>query len=98
MKAAGISDSDFGAVDYILDHESGWEANKYNYSCSQKMIDSDNCAYGLGQALPASKMARFGSDYMTNPVTQLQWANSYAIGKFGSWSAAYDYWIAHRNW
>jgi seryl-tRNA synthetase len=90
MAQAGISASDYGYVDYIVTHESGWNATEYNKSGSG--------AYGLGQALPASKMAAYGSDYMTNPITQLIWANAYAVGRYGSWAAAYDYWVSHHLW
>lgn len=90
MASAGIAASDFGHVDYIVSHESGWVWTKYNYAGSG--------AYGLGQALPASKMAPFGADYMTNPVTQLRWANAYAVGRYGSWAGAYAHWLAHHCW
>jgi hypothetical protein len=90
MRAAGIAESDFGYVDYIISHESGWVATKSNYRGSG--------AYGLGQALPASKMAPYGSDYLTNPVTQLKWANAYATGRYGSWAKAYAHWVASHNW
>jgi soluble lytic murein transglycosylase-like protein len=87
MAAAGISASDYQYVDYIVSHESGWRINAYNPSG----------AYGLCQSLPASKMAIFGSDYESNPVTQLKWCNSYAIGK-GGWYASYLFWVANRWW
>ncbi|GAC1370721.1 MAG: hypothetical protein NVSMB39_3870 [Candidatus Saccharimonadales bacterium] len=90
MRVAGIAESDFGYVDYIIDHESGWGVTKNNYGGSG--------AYGLGQALPASKMAPFGSDYLTNPITQLRWANAYAIGCYGSWAGAYSHWVSHHVW
>jgi hypothetical protein len=41
-------------------------------------------AYGLGQAKPADKMAPYGADYMTNPVTQVKWAIAYAQDRYGS--------------
>ena len=90
MRAAGIVESDFGYVDTIIDHESGWGVTKYNYGGSG--------AYGIGQALPASKMAAYGSDYMTNPVTQLRWANAYATSRYGSWAGAYSHWMARHSW
>jgi hypothetical protein len=90
MREAGIAESDFGYVDYIISHESGWVATKSNYRGSG--------AYGLGQAYPASKMAAYGSDYLTNPVTQLKWADAYAKGRYGSWAAAYSHWLSHHNW
>lgn len=52
-------------------------------------------AYGIGQALPASKMARYGSDYMTNPWTQLRWMIDYVNGRYGSSCAALAYHNAH---
>jgi hypothetical protein len=90
MSAAGIAVSDFAYVDYIIEHESEWRWLVYNSQGSG--------AYGLGQALPASKMAPFGDDYMTNPVTQLKWAQSYALDRYGSWAAAYDYWVLNQVW
>lgn len=37
---------------------------------------------------PIVKMATAGTDYLTNPVTQLNWCNQYAQGHYGSWAAA----------
>jgi hypothetical protein len=90
MRLAGIAESDFGYVEFIIDHESGWGVTKWNYGGSG--------AYGLGQALPATKMAAFGSDYMTNPITQLRWANAYAVGRYGSWAHAYSFWTVRHVW
>lgn len=90
MRAAGIAEGDFGYVDSIISRESGWGVTKFNYGGSG--------AYGIGQALPASKMAPYGADYMTNPVTQLKWANAYAVGRYGSWANAYSFWTARNYW
>lgn len=90
MASAGIAASDYGYVNYIVGRESGWSTTKYNYAGSG--------AYGLCQSLPASKMASAGGDYMTNPITQLKWCNSYAVGRYGSWAAAYDFWITRHWW
>lgn len=90
MSSAGIPSGDWGYVDYIVSHESGWNPTIWNRSGSG--------AYGLGQALPASKMAIYGADYMTNPITQLIWANAYAVGSYGSWANAYYFWLAHSYW
>lgn len=90
MAAAGIAASDYGYVDYIVGRESGWSPTKYNYAGSG--------AYGLCQALPASKMATAGGDYMTNPITQLKWCNSYAVGRYGGWANAYNFWITKHYW
>ncbi len=88
MLAAGISRSDFPYVNYIVSRESGWNAAARNPSG----------AFGLCQALPGSKMATAGADWGTNPVTQLKWCSGYASGRYGSWSGAYNFWIAHHYW
>lgn len=41
-------------------------------------------AYGLPQADPGTKMASAGSDWRTNPMTQIRWMIGYVNSKFGS--------------
>ncbi len=89
MSAAGISSSDYQYVDYIISKESGWNSTADNPVSS---------AYGLCQSLPGSKMASAGSDWATNPVTQMEWCNGYATSRYGSWAGAYNFWIAHNWW
>lgn len=89
MAAAGISSSDYTYVNYIVSKESGW-----NYTAQNSMSG----AYGLCQALPGAKMASAGGDWGTNPVTQLKWCNSYAVGRYGSWGSAYNFWISNHWW
>jgi len=91
MRAAGIADSDFYYVDFIVGHEGGWGG-------VQKWNKAGSGAYGICQALPASKMASAGSDYMTNPVTQLKWCNGYAISRYGSWYGAFETWNRQGWW
>lgn len=91
MAAAGVSETYFGAVNYIISHEGGWcGATTWNTAGSG--------AYGICQSLPASKMASAGTDYMTNPVTQLNWCNNYANVRYGGWWAAQAHWASHGNW
>ena len=89
MARAGIAESDFVYVDYIVFKESTWNYLARNPSSG---------AYGLCQALPGSKMASAGSDWETNPVTQLRWCDSYAKARYGSWSAAYSFWLRNHYW
>lgn len=89
MAAAGISASDFTYVDYIVSRESRWNAGAKN---------TRSGAYGLCQSLPGTKMASAGSDWETNPVTQLRWCHGYAIGRYGSWQAAYNTWVSKHWW
>ncbi len=89
MSSAGISSSDSTYVDFIITKESEW-----NYLAT----NAYSGAYGLCQALPGSKMSSSGSDWATNPETQISWCNSYAQSRYGSWQAAYEFWLEHDYW
>jgi hypothetical protein len=52
-------------------------------------------AYGIPQALPASKMASYGSDYLTNPVPQIKWGLDYIKGRYQTPCGAWSFWQAH---
>jgi hypothetical protein len=41
-------------------------------------------AGGIPQALPMNKMSKFGSDYATNPATQIRWGLDYIKGRYGT--------------
>lgn len=85
MRAAGIADSDFGYVDYIVGRESGWNPSATNPSSG---------ACGLVQAWPCSKVPGNGYD----PVDNLVWGNGYAVGRYGSWANAVAFWSANNWW
>ena len=80
--AYGWSDNDFNCLVALWNRESGWNPSSRNRSSG---------AYGIPQALPASKMASAGSDYLTNGNTQVDWGLSYIKGRYGSPSAAYQH-------
>ncbi|PYC80904.1 hypothetical protein C7C46_11905 [Streptomyces tateyamensis] len=71
----------------IVNHESSWNLTATNPSSG---------SYGLGQALPASKMASAGSDWRTNPVTQIKWTLNYMNERYGSPNAAWVFWQNHH--
>lgn len=100
MNQASIAAEDQGYVAYIVDHEGGWCAVRWqgDAGCVDHGAIPALGGYGLVQATPGGKMASAGADWMTNPVTQLKWASSYAIGRYGSWYGAYSYWTTHHNW
>jgi hypothetical protein len=52
-------------------------------------------AYGIPQAFPGSKMAKFGSNWQTSPLTQVKWGIWYVNDRYGSACAAYTFWHAH---
>lgn len=77
--------ADFNALEMS---EAGWDVHATNPSSG---------AYGLAQALPASKYGSAGSDWKSNGDTQLNWMMDYIKGRYGSPSAA---WSFHKknNW
>lgn len=101
MALAGIGSGDYAYVDYIVGHESGWcptKAQGEHYCPAIPDNQYTSAGYGLCQATPGSKMESAGSDWATNPITQLRWCNSYAVGHYGSWYAAYVHWINYHWW
>lgn len=77
----------YSYLNEIAIHESGWNPHAVNRSTG---------AYGIPQALPGSKMATAGADWHDNPVTQVKWMIGYIIGRYGSASAAWSYWLSHH--
>ncbi|MFF8292498.1 transglycosylase SLT domain-containing protein [Streptomyces sp. NPDC016309] len=67
----------------IVEHESGWNPSATNASSG---------AYGLVQALPASKMSSAGADWKTNPATQIEWGLDYMNDRYGSPCGAWNFW------
>ncbi|MFF1337011.1 transglycosylase SLT domain-containing protein [Streptomyces sp. NPDC058290] len=77
----------FAAFNNIVSRESGWNHTATNASSG---------AYGLVQALPASKMASAGADWKTNPATQIKWGLDYMNSRYGSPVGAWDFWQTHH--
>jgi hypothetical protein len=77
------NDAQFAAFSKIVEHESGWNVTATN---------SSSGAYGLVQALPGSKMASAGSDWKTNPETQIEWGLDYMKSRYGSPVGAWNFW------
>jgi hypothetical protein len=88
MLEAGFGLDQMSCLDPMWTHESGWNERSMNQSSG---------AYGIPQALPASKMASYGADYQTNPVPQIRWGLDYIKGRYGSPCGAWSFWQAH-NW
>jgi hypothetical protein len=71
----GWSASQFSYLEPLWYHESGWNPSAENPSSG---------AYGIPQALHGSMMASAGSDWRTNPATQIRWGLSYIHDRYGS--------------
>ncbi|MFC8370236.1 MULTISPECIES: transglycosylase SLT domain-containing protein [unclassified Streptomyces] len=79
--------AEFQCFSKIVQHESSWNPSATNASSG---------AYGLVQALPASKMASAGSDWKTNPATQIKWGLDYMKDRYGSACDAWSFWQANH--
>lgn len=77
----------FQCFSNIVQRESSW-----NYRADNPTSD----AYGLVQALPGSKMASAGADWMTNPATQIKWGLGYMDDRYGSPCGAWNFWQANH--
>jgi hypothetical protein len=75
----GWSESEWNCLNTLWTRESGWNTYATN---------SSSGAYGIPQALPATKMASAGADYRTNPVTQITWGLGYIATTYGTPCAA----------
>jgi hypothetical protein len=71
----GFSQDQFACLDSLWVRESNWNVYADNPTSS---------AYGIPQSLPGSKMASAGSDWATNPVTQIKWGLGYIQERHGT--------------
>jgi len=87
MAAQMVPSGQFQCFSNIVDHESSW-----NYHA----VNASSGAYGLFQALPAGKYASAGSDWQTNPATQIKWGLNYMNSRYGSPCQAWSFWQANH--
>jgi hypothetical protein len=73
--ASLVGSAQFGCLDKLWNRESGWNPAARNVSSG---------AFGIPQSLPGSKMAAAGSDWQTNPMTQVRWGVSYIKAAYGT--------------
>jgi hypothetical protein len=85
LSSFGFSTSQWGCLNSLWTQESGWRYNAENPSG----------AYGIPQALPGSKMASAGADWLTNPATQIKWGLGYIKSDYGTPCGAWDHEVAY---
>jgi len=85
----GWTGSQWSCLDNLWNHESQYETTARN---------ARSGAYGIPQALPATKMAAAGVDWKTNPVTQIVWGLNYISARYGSPCGAWSYWVRHYSY
>jgi len=78
----GWSQSQFSCLEKLWNKESRWKVNADNPSST---------AYGIPQALPGNRMAAYGKDWRTNPVTQIKWGLDYIEATYGSPCSAWGH-------
>lgn len=84
MLSYGYAPDQFPCLEALWDRESHWNEFSLNYGSG---------AYGIPQALPGSKMSSAGSDWQTNPATQIRWGLNYIKGRYSSPCGA----LSHSN-
>jgi hypothetical protein len=84
----GWAGPQFDCLSSLWNKESGWRWDANNASSG---------AYGIPQSLPGSKMASAGSDWATNPITQITWGLSYIASSYGTPCSAWAHSQA-TNW
>lgn len=88
LASYGWGPDQFSPLEQLWEHESGW-----NY----RAVNPSSGATGIPQALPGSKMASEGSDWRTNPETQIRWGLGYIKGRYGSPANAWAH-FQSKNW
>lgn len=78
----GFPGSQWSPLQKLWTRESGWRTTARNPGSG---------AYGIPQSLPGSKMASAGSDWRTNPQTQIAWGLRYIKQRYGSPAAAWGH-------
>ena len=64
--------------------------------CSLTAVNSSSGDFGIGQS--AGGLASACPDWQTDYTCQDNFFNNYAISRYGSWAAAYDFHIANGWW
>ncbi|WP_319643986.1 ubiquitin-like domain-containing protein [Myceligenerans pegani] len=73
--ARGWTGEQWTCLEALWTKESNWNHLAQNPSSG---------AYGIPQSLPGTKMATAGSDWATNPATQIKWGLGYIAGRYGT--------------
>jgi len=83
LASFGWGASELPCLVSLWNGESGWSWSARNPSSG---------AYGIPQALPGWKMGSAGSDWLTNPATQISWGLGYIKSVYGSPCKTWSTW------
>ena len=84
----GFNEAQFACLDSLWTRESHWNYKAHNYRSG---------AHGIAQALPAEKMSVVGTDWRTNPVTQIRWGIRYITMRYDTPCKAWSF-FKSRNY
>lgn len=93
MAQAGIPQSDWGYVEFIVSRESGWRPCSFYPSqndCNARPVN----ACGLVMQNPCGKIPGDWRD----PIAALRWQKGYVQARYGGYAGAYNYWLIHHNY
>lgn len=106
----GWTGAEWACLLELWTRESGWDHTAINdaegnndlndnsrLDNGETVSETEKDAYGIPQALPGGKMATTGSDWRTNPRTQITWGLGYIEGRYRTPCAAIAYHDAN-NW
>ena len=82
MPNYGFGTDQWSCLVNLWNYESGWRVNARN---------SSSGAYGIPQALPPTKMATVGADWLTNATTQIKWGLGYIKSRYGNPCGAWSH-------
>ena len=77
----------YNCINDIWYHESRWNPRAMYPSSG----DPTTASYGIPQAHPGIKMAAYGSNWRTSPLTQVKWGLWYVTNRYGSACGAYAF-------
>lgn len=83
----GFNDSQYSCLNSLWTKESHW-----NYKARNKISG----AHGIPQALPAEKMSVVGTDWRTNPLTQIRWGLRYITIRYDTPCKAWSFFKLKR--
>ncbi len=105
-ESVGTKDGNMNFAELFIQQEYGWgeseftclaklwtRESKWNHSARNR----SSGAYGIPQSLPGTKMATFGEDWRTNPVTQIKWGANYIEKRYDTPCKAWKHSEDH-NW
>jgi hypothetical protein len=89
----------------LMATEYGWDEEQY--TCLNRLWTKESHwnyqarnprsgAHGIAQALPATKMEKVGTDWRTNPITQIQWGLLYISERYDQPCEAWNKWRKSR--